>query len=160
MRVENIIFPLTSSHLRPPSYVQTRQAKVPRAKYLGNELSDYLPVEDPRYVGRYIDYPARYGGSSISLSTFPWRRPWPNDALPVLHGRAKHIQPTTSRPSNRPPDRPTAGVCTPDDVDFDRSRGCSQVTLGYDLLFFRALYSDAPRGWRALRERRGRLPRA
>lgn len=153
MGVENIIFSLTSSS------AQTRQAKVPHAEYLGNKLSDYLPVEDSRYVGRYIDYlPRRYGGSPISLSTFPWRRPWPNDALPVLHRRDKHIQPTTSRPSNRPPDGPTAGVWTPDDVDFDRSRGCSQVTLGYDLLFFRALYSDAPRGWWTLH--RGRLPRA
>jgi len=104
---------------------------------------------------------ASTGGNPISLSTFPFSRGGDPDPTtrPSSVGEP-NIQPTTNRPSNRPPDEPTTGV---------RSRrrwfsSVSRLLAGNPRIrpTFLSRYNYIAmhrEGWRALCRTRSCLPR-
>jgi len=93
----------------------------------------------PHATHRYIDHPTRAG--EVGRGRFAYRLsrslvtgdPDPTTP-PVLHGRAEHPPSIRAQGASRPSDRPRS--LRAGDVALHRStrRGCSQVTLGYDLL--------------------------
>lgn len=134
------IISLSLSHLILPL---SRYARIPRKIFHITNSLRLSAVEVPRYVGRYIDYSPP--PPPVRMATrFPYRLSRSLVAATLTQRRAR--PPWASQTFNQPPtalriDHPTGlrRACARSDVDFHRSRDCSQVTLGYDLLFSHAI---------------------